>query len=84
MVGVLEGVGTHTQHETTRNQTQPRRFPTPTAEQGSNERHKWHMCHFLRHDSRSGCLLIQLLKYQISIRDCKWALSFGRKLELFS
>ena len=37
MVGVLEGVGTHTQHETTRNHTQPRRFPTPTAEQLSND-----------------------------------------------
>ena len=38
MVGVLEGVGTHTHHETTRNHTQPAGFPPPTAEQGSNER----------------------------------------------
>ena len=37
MVGVLEGVGTHTQHETTRNHPQPCRFPTPTAEQLSND-----------------------------------------------
>ena len=37
MVGVLEGVGTHTHHETTPNHTQRAGFPPPTAEQGSND-----------------------------------------------
>ena len=36
-MGVLEGVGTHTQHEITRNHTQRADFPPPTAEQGSND-----------------------------------------------